>query len=504
MKKLDVFVTRILESRFAVLLLIIGAVLVRLPKLFSGLNEEYAFRQTQTALVARDYFNNGFDLFKSVLPVFGKEAQVPFEFPIFQALVAALSPTEAHLEFTGRSLSLFFFIATGVILALIMKSIFNRMYSVLFLAWYLFSPFSLEWGSAFLIENLAVFFGASSAYLYYLAQIKNSQLMIWASFLMAGSFLVKSTTAPTYCLLALGLVICGGSWPASWRQAGVFLAKLISLVGPGLTLALLWTRHSDQIKAQSPFTEKLTSASLMSWNFGTIDQRSELETYLVILNRIFQEIVGPAGFILIIWGLGISIKLGRKEVPILIGTAMASPLIFLNLYFVHSYYLSAIYPILIAAATGSASVVIGFLRKPKTVVWVSGALILVQIASYPFMPLARNDVRLLTANNKSPEVSRVIEENTTENDNLILIKCDWDPTYLYYAKRGGLMLPEWMFPGGPADMAQAISIYAPDATKLIFCVKVDDPQAYVPDNFNLQRIAGGEYAIFSITKTNES
>ena len=61
-----------------------------------------------------------------------------------------------------------------------------------------------------------------------------------------------------------------------------------------------------------------------------------------------------------------------------------------------------------------------------------------------------------------------------------------------------------MFSGGPADMAQAISIYAPNATKLIFCVKVDDPHAYVPDNFNLQRVAGGEYAIYNITKTNES
>lgn len=504
MKKLDAFVTKILESRFATPLLIIGAVVVRLPKLLSGLNEEYAFRQTQTALVARDYEINGIDLFRSVLPVFGKEAEVPFEFPLFQALVAALSPTESYLEFTGRSLSLIFFIATGVILAFLMKRIFNQMSSVLFLAWYLFSPFSLEWGSAFLIENLAVFLGASSACLFYLAQIKNSQLMIWASILMAGSFLVKSTTAPTYCLLALGLVTLGGSWPTSRRQAGVYLAKLISLAGPGLTLAFLWTRLSDQIKAQSPFTEKLTSGSLMSWNFGTIDQRTELETYLVILNRILQEILGPAGFILIIWSLGISIKLRRKEVPVFIGTAMASPLIFLNLYFVHSYYLSAIYPILIAAATGSVSVVMGFLRKPKTVAWVAGGLILVQIASYPFMPLARNDVRLLTANNQSPEVSRVIEENTTEADNLILIKCDWDPTYLYYAKRAGLMLPEWMFSGGPADMAQAISIYAPNATKLIFCVKVDDPHAYVPDNFNLQRVAGGEYAIYSITKTNES
>lgn len=489
-----------LDSRLVSPILILIAVVVRLPKLFSGLNEEYAFRQTQTAMVAREYLLNGIDLFRSVLPVFGRESQVPFEFPLFQGIVAALSPTESSLEFTGRSLSLVFFLATGLIFVSLMKRIFNRVTAVFFLAWFLFSPFSLEWGSAFLIENLAVFFGASSAYLFFLAiQTGKNQLLLFASILMAGSFLVKSTTAPTYSLLALGLLILGVGRPLSKAQASVLLAKLVALVSPGLVLAFLWTRLSDQIKSQSPFTERLTSKSLLTWNFGTIEQRFEVETYLMILNRIFQEILGPAGVILIIWSLAISIKRKRVEIPLLIGTAISGPIIFLNLYFVHSYYLSAIYPILVAAASGSVATLFGKLRESSRPSWAIGILIAVQIASYPLMPLARHDVQMLTVNNDSPDVSRVIEENTTKADTLILIKCDWDPTYLYYANRTGLMLPEWMFPGGEAEMAEAISIYAPNATKLIFCVDVEDPQAYLPDNFDIERIEGSEYSIFNIT-----
>lgn len=497
------YITKILESKFAVPLLILGAVIVRLPKLFSGLNEEYAFRQTQTAFVARSFLNNGIDLLTTVLPVFGRQSQVPFEFPLFQAIVAFVSPTESFVEPIGRTLSLAFFIATGVILVLLINRFLNKSASSLFLAWYLFSPFSLQWGSAFLIENLAVLFGVSSSYLFYSAvHEEKSKLLPIASILMAGSFLVKSTTAPVYCLFAFALITIRprGMWWSDIRSSLTIFAKLTALVLPGLLVAYSWTRYSDQIKSQSLLTEKLTSSALTFWNFGTLEQRFQAETYLPILNRVLQEILGPAGVVLVIVGLTISLKRHRLEVPLLVLTAASGPLIFLNLYYVHAYYLSAVYPILIAATIWSISIFFDQVRKPNQLPLVAGALIALQIISYPFMPLARNDVRLLTARIEPPEVSRAIEKYTTDADSIILIGCDWDPTYLYYANRNGLMLPEWMFPKGKSEIANAITEFANDATKLVFCRTVEDPKSFIPRSFQIKEIESKDYAIFDITR----
>lgn len=496
-------INKALDSKLALPLLALVAVIVRMPKLFSGLNEEYAFRQTQTAFVARNFLEGGIDLFTTTLPVFGKDSQVPFEFPLFQALVALVSPSVTFVEPIGRGLSLCFFIASGLIVVSLIRRLLNNVSASLFFAWYLFSPFSLEWGSAFLIENLAVFLGVSSAYIFYRSINQNKYTLVpIASLLMAGSFLVKSTTAPVYCLLALALVApnLSNSWRLESKDILKVLVTLAAFSIPGLAAAYVWTRFSDHIKSQSFFTEKLTSSALTSWNFGTLEQRLQPETYLPILNRVFQEILGPSGVVLLLAGLFISLKQKRIEIPLLVITAACGPFIFLNLYYVHTYYLSAIYPILIFAITFAITMVSQHARKANKFAVTSGALIVAQIISYPLMPLARNDVRLLTASVEAPEVSQSLEKNSNKTDTIVLIKCDWDPTYLYYAKREGLMLPEWIFSNGKSEMAKAIAKFADNATKVVFCQNVENPQEYLPENFRLRKIASEGFSIFDVTR----
>src|SRR5438132_7205356 len=67
-------------------LLLVGLVM-RLPTLHQPLLEEgHSFRQTETAYPALLFHQQGINLVAPQLPVLGKPWQVPFEFPVFQAL----------------------------------------------------------------------------------------------------------------------------------------------------------------------------------------------------------------------------------------------------------------------------------------------------------------------------------------------------------------------------------------------------------------------------------
>src|SRR5207342_1454000 len=69
-----------------VVLLLLGAVAVHWGTLGDKLTERHDWRQTQTAWTATDFRDHGIDLLHPRVPVFGARSEVPFEFPIFQAV----------------------------------------------------------------------------------------------------------------------------------------------------------------------------------------------------------------------------------------------------------------------------------------------------------------------------------------------------------------------------------------------------------------------------------
>ena len=70
--------------------LLLLAVLIHLPTLGAPLLDRHPFRQTQTAFTARIFHEQGIDLLHPKLPILGAPWEVPFEFPLFQAVAAVV------------------------------------------------------------------------------------------------------------------------------------------------------------------------------------------------------------------------------------------------------------------------------------------------------------------------------------------------------------------------------------------------------------------------------
>ena len=164
----------------------------------------HAFRQTQTAWTAREFHEGGFDLLHPKLPVFGEPFEVPFEFPLFQALAAL--PMELGLaeDTSLRLTSLLCFVLTALLLWGLVRYIAGPVGGVAALVAFVFTPLALLWSRTSMIEYLATAGAVGFAFALVLWRDRRRPVFL-ALALAAGlvGMLVKPTTAVFWILPAL-------------------------------------------------------------------------------------------------------------------------------------------------------------------------------------------------------------------------------------------------------------------------------------------------------------
>ena len=123
----------------------------------------YSFRQTQTALTSYWLLKNGFS-FAYETPVAGTPWSIPFEFPIYQYIVALISQIlGCSLNATWRLVSYFFLVLCLIPARFITKSLkLSDSVFYIFAALLFSSPIYLYWGRTFMIETTAVFFSVAA------------------------------------------------------------------------------------------------------------------------------------------------------------------------------------------------------------------------------------------------------------------------------------------------------------------------------------------------------
>lgn len=404
-------------------LMIVGSIIVRLPTLAQPLTEAHWFRQTQTAYTAVLFARDGIDLLNPKLPVLGPPWEVPFEFPLFQAIASVPITMGVPAEIALRGTTLIAFALTGALLWLILARHAGSRAAVFGLGAFLFSPLAMLWSRASLIEFIPT--AGALAFVWGVLEWRRSGRSSWwflALFGAAIAVLVKPTTAAFYLAPAVFVLPV-----RSKAIASVLLIAVPSILG------LAWTIHADAIKAASPFTANLTSSALSGWNFGSLAQRLDAGEWATILSRV--------GFILggiVLVPVGLAAR-GRPAVLTLwfAAAAVAPILVFFNLYLVHDYYLTAVAPAFAALfGIGVAAARAPSVRRAAVLAY---AALLVWKAPYwsvAYDPGA--DPGLLRAQ------ARQLATATTPDELIAIRGRDWDPGLLFLASRRGLMLAPWI------------------------------------------------------------
>jgi hypothetical protein len=410
--------------------------LIRIPQLLHGLNEMHAFRQIQTTFVALEYARYGINPLHTPLPVFGPKSDVPLEFPLVQAMGALLIRLGVGPDFAMRILGLTAFQAAAILLSVLVLRWHGRLAAIVVVALFEFSPFGLAWGAAALIDfpAVALSLGMVVGLDAWFRTGSRTGLVLGA---MSGwlAFLVKATTPPAWCVLVVVSAATAYLTARSWSRiiAGFVAGPIL-----GVAAGLWWTRYADAVKGRNPLTHNLTSAVLKFWNFGTLDERLDPKTYVPVLLRIGAEIAGPLWLGLVFALLGIILaptKVERIRRAAWLATAAAGPLSFVNLYYVHGYYLIAIFPAIVAAV--GIGIVAVAQRMHASSAWVAAAgaaLIVVGSA-------VRQDALWGWVSSPAPNLAGQSPHAPVYPGGLIAVEgCVWDPTTLYFEPGTGLIL----------------------------------------------------------------
>ena len=170
--------------------------LVRLPNLNAPLLAISSFRQTETAYPALIYHQQGINLLFPQLPVLGKPWQVPFEFPLFQAMAAVLMNLGGAADWAMRVSSVICFVATAVAVWGLVRHLSTRTAAGIAVLVFLASPFNVWWSRASMIEYMATAFSVGYVWAG-MIWIDNRQRRFAVLAIVLGSLamLVKVTSA---------------------------------------------------------------------------------------------------------------------------------------------------------------------------------------------------------------------------------------------------------------------------------------------------------------------
>lgn len=399
----------------------------------------YEFRQTQTALQAREFAEHGINLFDPQLPLFGPPWKVPFELPVFQALASIPIKLGLGADAAMHATGLVFFALSALLLFGLVRRIGSIVAAFAALIAFSLSPFALVWGASSLIEYFVT--ACMLAFLWAGILWRDTGRRGYAVTAVALGSLGVLTKANTAIFWTIPYFTYGGVHVSSareWIKARLAPRVWVVAVIPAV-LGAIWTLHADSVKSDSPATRWLTSSRLQEFTFGTWAQRTKYENWAVVFDRIADLIVGRYVFVgLIVLGLVCTRRRGVWiGLALTVGLTIAT---FLNLYVIHDYYLIALSPALAALLGLGVDVVWRAARGRVSPAVVGIALVLVWIvpmywATGPYWRPALDGF-----SNTAAPTAAAIADAVPRGEPVVVQGLDWNPTYLYYAHRRGLML----------------------------------------------------------------
>lgn len=429
--------------------------------IFAGFNNDllnmYSFRQTQVAISIFYYLKEGFKL-NYITPVLGSPWSIPMEFPTYQLIVGFFSKiTQLPVDQSGRIVSIAFFYASLLIIYKLGQIIFKKKESIfIFLTLILFNPMYIFWSRSVMIESTALYFSLLFLFKIVKTYQKNqfslaNLLVIIVSGSLAG--LTKITTYSIYCFVSGSYILYYYFYTKNFKKLitdcrflmlNIFRIFLIFFIPFSITI--LWTRHADYIKSLNPLAKDfITSQNLFTWNFGTLEQKIDKDTWLQISKfTIFNLFNGFNTLSIKLFLLGLSVitlfrkKLGIRLLFVLL-CFLVGPLVFTNLYYVHHYYY---YANLVFIIGTFAYLIIYLYENEKTkffgsilpmILMIMISISFIHQYQINFLPIQ------LSNDSKTKEVADYININSKNDDVILIYGFDWDPTIPYYSKRKAIM-----------------------------------------------------------------
>lgn len=437
--------------------------------------EAHSFRQTQTALTSFWLSRTGFKLAYET-PVGGYPWSIPFEFPLYELLVAKISSNlNLGLEQVGRLVSYLFLLGCLLPVRNILKRLFPgscKLCFWVFTSLFLTSPLYLFWGRAFLMETTALFF--TLCFLQFAIAILRLDVQ-WRHAALSFVFLTlailqKATTALPLLFVVITILIVRIAVSRPKLHFVPLISKLLVAFVAPLILGCVWMKYSDWVKSQNALGLLLTSSALFHWNFGALLARLAPQLWVDVIwkRAIVKSICGLSCAAV---ALGAYFLRGKERTIILLCmiTFLLYFLIFENLHFTHDYYQVANGVFFILAAAVAIS---GFLQMPGK--RAAATLVFFLLAAGTNLALFRSGyyraeiARFDETTNDVLRVSSIIRNNTDQERPILVYGDDWSSDIAFFSQRKSFTVPRFFSPyTGP--IRSSISYLGKKESALVLC-----------------------------------
>jgi hypothetical protein len=411
----------------------------------------HSFRQTQTAITTYWMLRGGPWLAYQT-PVVGPPWSIPYEFPLYQLCVAAMVwMTGMMLDAAGRLLSYICLLLTIFPVRSLARSYrLSANTPIVFAVLLLASPIYLFWGTAFLIETMALLCGfAFLAATAHAARTGDQRTIALGAICGCLAALCKITTfVPFYGLAGLILLDALLRTPRELHASAPRVIECgAAIMIPPPLLFWNWDRFADAQKLRNPIGRFMAStAPLMhAWNFGTWSQVFS-RAMIATLMRSLSDTLGIAALAILIVLIVVTVYLRilqRKEMILIVSGAGAFLLpyvIFPNLHIIHNYYDAANAIFLLC----TVAIVLGrvFAGGRHRLAW--GCLLLI-LGSQLIWFRARFLAEIMNPSGVGLiAIAEKIKSNTLPDTTIMIYGDEWSPVIPYYAERRALMEPSFV------------------------------------------------------------
>jgi len=412
------------ERLLIVLVLLLGFSL-HLIRIQAPLLGYHSWRQCATAMVARNFLRNGFQLWYPQVDLAGPNPGTwGAEFQIYPFLVALLYKLFGIREWLGLLLSSVFALGAGSIFYLLVRGFLGKVMGLLSLTLLNILPVFVYFTRAFMPESLMVFASVLSVFFIWKWSLRRNWLWLIPSGLsLALAILLKANAG--YLLIPIGWLIwkaCGGKILVCWKT---WFLLLLALLPP-----LLWYLHARHLEMA---IDVFHPGGDVKW--GSFGYWFSWQFYhRVFLQWACEQTLLYPGFFLALLGLIWSWRELRLSLfrAWLAGVTL-SFLLVAGGTFVHVYYtLPLVLPGAVFAAYAIAQ--LWSLNQRSLRYWARGIV----IVSIILMTRA-SLVKLLrwTRPNQTTYLTALQAKELTPRGSLLLACDDGQPELLYYADRKG-------------------------------------------------------------------
>ncbi len=486
--------------KYAILCILVLALLPRLHKIGSPIIGGHSWRQGDTAAMARNYFENGYDFLRPQIDWGGDSpGYVECELPVYPFAAALLYGLFGPHEYLGRLLSIFCFLVAAYFLYLLARERTDEKTALWSVSFFCFFPHDIFFSRAFMAESTLLMSLVLGVYFFSRRLSKDAGI---SSFLLSALFVSLSALIKPPSLY-VGLPL---AWLAHRRYGWGFLKKG-SLWLYALLVFLpvaLWYAHARE-------TFLSTGLTFGVWDYGT-DKWGNWDLVLTgrywrrivvehLANRLFTRI----GFLLFLVGLFLRRKSSGEK---LFDYWLLSLLVYFVVVgsgnYVHDYYQL---PFMIPGSVYVGKVYGRFFRldPPRSRRIIAGDLLLAACLAGMILQGVQGygGYMRLEDTDASPEykLGRFLARNTGEDALIILVDLG-DPSLLYRSRRKGVR-----FTGRELEEALRYDLDRREGGRLL----VTGRGSFTGDRKKLERLAGdfrvlyddGERLVFALSEDRD-